>query len=144
MISFKYRTHQIDVADWAPHLPWPDRIAVDGEEMVFAEWQSVGGKQILFYHKPEELRRFRVEAQALRRAQKKAEDDEKANGFRRLREGKGLTQQALAFAAGVNIRQIQKLEAGEIRLGNLTLANAAKLADALGISMEALLAEGEQ
>lgn len=64
--------------------------------------------------------------------------------FQDLRKAAGLTQAQLAAAAGINIRQIQKLEAGEIRLGNLTLANAAKLADALGISMEALLAEAEQ
>lgn len=64
--------------------------------------------------------------------------------LKEMRKAAGLTQTQLASAAGINIRQIQKLEAGEIRLGNLTLANAAKLADALGISMEALLAEGEQ
>ena len=53
----------------------------------------------------------------------------------------GLTQAQLAKAAGINLRQIQKIEAGEIRIGNLTLANAAKLAGALGVSIEELLRE---
>jgi len=59
--------------------------------------------------------------------------------LRQLRAAAGLTQKALAAAAGINIRQIQKLEAGEIRPGNLTLANAVRLANALGIRPEALL-----
>lgn len=143
MLSFKYRDHQI-ATDWPQHLPWPEQITVDGEDMVFAESQSVGSKQILYYHKPDELRRFRLERLALVRAQEKAEQDAKANGFRRLRERKGLTQQTLAKVAGVNVRQIQKLEASEIRLGNLTLANASRLASALGVTMEELLAEGEE
>ena len=55
-----------------------------------------------------------------------------------------MTQAQLATASGINLRQIQKLEAGEIRLGNLTLANAARLSAALGVTMEELLAEGEE
>lgn len=50
-----------------------------------------------------------------------------------------LTQQALAAAAGMNIRQIQKLESGEIRPENLTLQNAIRLADALGVQPRDLL-----
>ena len=53
----------------------------------------------------------------------------------------GLTQAQLARAAGINPRQIQKIESGEIRLGNITLANAARLAEALGLTIEALLEE---
>lgn len=56
-----------------------------------------------------------------------------------LRAEKGLTQKALADAAGVNIRQIQKIEACEIRLENVTLGNALRLAEALDVSVEELL-----
>ena len=56
-----------------------------------------------------------------------------------LRAAAGLTQKQLAAAAGVNIRQIQKIEAGEIQIGNVTLQNAARLAEALGVTIESLL-----
>ena len=56
-----------------------------------------------------------------------------------LRAAAGLTQKQLAEAAGVNIRQIQKIEAGEIQNGNVTLQNAARLAAALGVTIESLL-----
>lgn len=53
----------------------------------------------------------------------------------------GLSQKALAEAAGVNIRQLQKMESGEIALGNVTLKNALALADALGVDVRDLIAE---
>ena len=56
-----------------------------------------------------------------------------------LRAAAGLTQKQLAEAAGVNIRQIQKIEAGEIQIGNVTLQNAVRLAEALGVTIESLL-----
>ena len=56
-----------------------------------------------------------------------------------LRKSAGLTQRQLAEASGVNIRQIQKIEAGEIQIGNITLQNAARLASVLGIRTEDLL-----
>lgn len=59
--------------------------------------------------------------------------------LRDMRKALGLTQTQLAAEAGINVRQLQKIESGEIRLGNLTLANAAKLAGAMGITMEDLL-----
>jgi transcriptional regulator with XRE-family HTH domain len=43
-----------------------------------------------------------------------------------------MTQQQVADAAGMNIRQIQKFESGERDLGNMTLRNALSLAKALG------------
>lgn len=55
------------------------------------------------------------------------------------RQSKCLTQKALADAAGINIRQIQKIEAGEILLQNITLGTASRLAAALGIPVEELL-----
>ncbi len=51
----------------------------------------------------------------------------------------GLTQAQLAAAAGVNLSQIQKIEAGVIKIENITLANAARIAAALGVTMEELL-----
>lgn len=59
--------------------------------------------------------------------------------LKRLRIDAGLTQRQLAEAAGVNIRQVQKIEAGEIQIGNVTLQNAARLASALGIEIRDLL-----
>lgn len=56
-----------------------------------------------------------------------------------LRQAAGMTQAALAEKSGVNIRQIRKIELGEIKIGNITLQNAARLAGALGVSAEALL-----
>lgn len=50
-----------------------------------------------------------------------------------------LTQQALADKSGINIRQLQKIEKGEIQIGNITLRNAKSLADALEIPITLLL-----
>ena len=71
-------------------------------------------------------------------------DPASANVVRRMRHRLGLSQSQLAAAAGLNVRQIQKIESGEILLGNITLANAARLAEALGITMEALVSENER
>jgi len=59
--------------------------------------------------------------------------------IRDYRLSRGLTQQQLADAALLNRSQIQKLERGEIQVGNITLANAARLAAALGIEIDDLL-----
>jgi len=59
--------------------------------------------------------------------------------FADLRRSSGLTQAALAAASGINIRQIQKLEAGEILPQNITLSTAVRLASALGCRPEDLL-----
>lgn len=56
-----------------------------------------------------------------------------------LRQAAGLTQSALASRSGINLRQIQKIESGEIKLENITLRSAARLAEALGVTMEELL-----
>lgn len=63
------------------------------------------------------------------------------NDLKTLRGRNGLTQQALAKKSGVNIRQIQRIESGESSIGNITLKNAAALADALEIPIEGLLEE---
>lgn len=59
--------------------------------------------------------------------------------LRDLRAAAKLTQAQLAAAAGVNVRQIQKIEAGEIQIANVTLSNAARIARALGVRIEELL-----
>lgn len=56
-----------------------------------------------------------------------------------LRKAAGMTQGDLAAASGVNIRQIQKIETGEIQVENITLKNAKALADALHVSIDSLL-----
>jgi transcriptional regulator with XRE-family HTH domain len=49
----------------------------------------------------------------------------------RLRVERGLGQRELAEGCGVNIRQIQGLESGALKMENLSLKNALKLADFL-------------
>nr|DAP96345.1 MAG TPA: helix-turn-helix domain protein [Caudoviricetes sp.] len=50
-----------------------------------------------------------------------------------------LTQAELAAKAGVNIRQIQRVELGEADAGNLTAKNAIALADALGVDVRGIV-----
>lgn len=64
--------------------------------------------------------------------------------LKQLRVNAGLSQSKLAEASGVNIRQIQKIEAGEIDIGNITLLNASKLASALHVSVSDLLEENKR
>ena len=59
--------------------------------------------------------------------------------LKQLRISAGLTQQALADASGINIRQIQSIEAGKIQMANITLRNAKALADALQVPIDSLL-----
>ena len=51
----------------------------------------------------------------------------------------GLTQQQLAKLSGVNARQIQKVESGEIKPGNMTASNLMAIADALGVDPRSLI-----
>jgi DNA-binding XRE family transcriptional regulator len=61
------------------------------------------------------------------------------DSLRDLRAKAGLTQQQLADASGVNIRQLQRVEGGDSEIGNLTLRNAVAIADALGVDVRNLL-----
>ncbi len=45
----------------------------------------------------------------------------------------GLSQQQLAEASGVNVRQIRRVELDEADAGNLTAKNLLSLADVLGV-----------
>lgn len=59
--------------------------------------------------------------------------------LKEARKARGLSQVALAGLAEIHPRQLQKIEAGEILLQNITLGTASRLAAALEISMEDLL-----
>lgn len=56
-----------------------------------------------------------------------------------LRMQAGITQPQLAEKSGINIRQLQKYEHGELDLTNMTVKNAATLADALEIEIKELI-----
>jgi transcriptional regulator with XRE-family HTH domain len=61
-----------------------------------------------------------------------------AHGLRRLREARGLTQQELSDAAGVPRPTLAHLESGN---ANPTLGVLARVATALGVAMEELVAD---
>lgn len=52
---------------------------------------------------------------------------------------KGLTQKELSKLSGVNVMQISRIERGDIKIRNVSLANASALANALGVSPDDLL-----
>ena len=70
---------------------------------------------------------------------KKAKSPAKRIPLRDARLAAGLTQQQLAKLSGVNSRQIQKVEAGEIKAGNMTASNLLAIADALGVDPRELI-----
>lgn len=51
----------------------------------------------------------------------------------------GLTQRQLADASGVNIRQIQYVESGKAKAGNMTAKNLLAIADALGVDPRSII-----
>ena len=51
----------------------------------------------------------------------------------------GVTQTELAAKSGVNIRQIQRVEIGEAKAGNLTAKNLIAISDALDVDAKKLL-----
>ena len=51
----------------------------------------------------------------------------------------GMTQQQLADKAGVHIRQIQKVESGEVKAGNMAAQTLLSIADALGADPRSLV-----
>lgn len=61
------------------------------------------------------------------------------NNIRSLRTAVGLSQLSLSNKSGVNVRQIQKYESGEIDAGKMALKNAIALADALECDTRDLL-----
>lgn len=59
--------------------------------------------------------------------------------LKELRLSAGMSRAQLSEASGVNARQIQRIENGEGDMSNVTLANAIKLADALGVDVRDLI-----
>ena len=58
------------------------------------------------------------------------------DNMRRIRVSKSITQEKLAELAGLNIRTIQKIEAGDI---NILLTTVLRIKDALGCEWKHLL-----
>jgi transcriptional regulator with XRE-family HTH domain len=59
---------------------------------------------------------------------------------RTRREARGISQEALAAAAGIHRTYVSSIELGKVRLG---LDIAKKVADGLGVSLSELLVEAE-
>lgn len=55
------------------------------------------------------------------------------------RKASGYTQQSLADACGMHIRQIQRLETGQIAPGDMAAKNLLAIASALGMTVEELM-----
>lgn len=136
---FNYHNHTVAVLDWPENEPWPRKILFDGKEMEYIEWENFPHGQTVYYHEAGEILRIAILRKAFEAARETERREIGGSRIRELRTGKGLTQKTLAAVSGMNIRQIQKLEAGEIQIGNVTLANAKRLADAFGCKIEDLL-----
>lgn len=61
------------------------------------------------------------------------------NHVKTYRKKQGLTQADLANRAGLNIRQIQKIENGEVRTENITLKTMQAIAQALNAKIDDLI-----
>lgn len=61
------------------------------------------------------------------------------NALVAIRTARGMTQQQLANAAGLNIRMIQKFESGERSLKTARADTLMAIAGALGVKIEKLL-----
>ena len=67
------------------------------------------------------------------------EDNKEKPTVKELRTKAGITQQQLADATGINIRQIRKIESGEIKMENITAKNFLALAEVLETDPRSLL-----
>ena len=61
------------------------------------------------------------------------------NRIKTYRKKQGLTQTDLANRAGLNIRQIQKIENGEVKTENTTLKTMQVIAQALNVKIDDLI-----
>lgn len=61
------------------------------------------------------------------------------NYVKTYRKKQGLTQTDLANRAGLNIRQIQKIENGEVNTENITLKTMQAIAQALHVKIDDLI-----
>lgn len=62
--------------------------------------------------------------------------------LKELRKSKGMSQEELSTASGVNKMQISRIERGDTDIKNMTLINAIRISDALGVDPHCLI-EGE-
>lgn len=67
------------------------------------------------------------------------EETEMENKLKSARMAAGLTQQQLADASGVNIRQIRRVELGTSEAGNMSARNLLAIAKALNVDPEKLI-----
>lgn len=61
------------------------------------------------------------------------------NHVKMYRKKQGLTQTDLANLAGLNIRQIQKIENGESKIENITLKTMQAIAQAFNVKIDDLI-----
>lgn len=61
------------------------------------------------------------------------------NNIKAYRKKQGLTQTGLANRAGLNIRQIQKIENDEVQTENVTLKTMQAIAQALHVKIDDLI-----
>lgn len=61
------------------------------------------------------------------------------NHVKMYRKKQGLTQADLANRAGLNIRQIQKIENGEVRTENIALKTMQAIAQAFNVKIDDLI-----
>lgn len=61
------------------------------------------------------------------------------NHVKMYRKKQGLTQADLANRAGLNIRQIQKIENGEVRTENITLKTMQAIAQVFNLKIDDLI-----
>ena len=61
------------------------------------------------------------------------------NKLKTARTNAGVTQQQLADASGVNIRQIRRVELGTSEAGNMSARNLLAIADILGVDPRNLI-----
>lgn len=61
------------------------------------------------------------------------------NNLKIIRVNAGMTQQQLADASGVNVRQIRRVELGTSDAGNMSARNLLAIADVLGVDPRSLL-----
>lgn len=95
------------------------------------------GENGYFGHFVENYKRDRKSADGSKYADLPSVDS--VTTVRAARKASGLTQQQLADAVGVNVSQIQKLESGEIKPGNMSAKNLISIADVLGVDPRDLI-----
>lgn len=61
-----------------------------------------------------------------------------SNNIKQLREAAGMTRKELAERSGFRYTRLTDYENGYLSFGNMTVENACKLADALGVTLDEL------